>query len=352
MIYWRKITPRQAHQLKFISNPRYMKVIKIRRLVLFIPVVTIICGISACTHSADISDLSEVCFERDVLPVFQNSCAIAGCHDGQGESGLVLNNYLDISHAVNPGRPFESEVYKAIISTWGENKMPPDQPLSLENRTIIRVWIEQGALLTICPESTGNGTGGEPYVNPRACFTRDILPVLVSRCASAGCHDAITHKEGYIFTSYSTTRTAVVPGDPGDSKLYEVITKTSGEDRMPPAGSAQLTLTEIDSIRKWISYGALDENCGEICDTINPVTFSGTIWPVIQTSCLGCHSGTSPSGNINLGSYAAVSVQAGNGMLIKSLKGDGVPKMPPAGSFSPCRIRQFEIWVSNGFQNN
>jgi hypothetical protein len=228
--------------------------------------------------------------------------------------------------------------------------MPPDRPLSLENRTIIRVWIEQGSLLTICPDP--GGTGGEPFVNPRACFTRDILPVLVSRCASAGCHDAITHTEGYIFTSYSTTMKAVDPGDPGDSKLYEVITETSGEDRMPPAGSAQLTFSEIDSIRKWISYGALNENCGEVCDTISPVTFSGAVWPVIQTACLGCHSGPSPSGNINLGSYGTVSVPAANGLLIQSLNGAGVPKMPPAGNFSQCRIRQFEIWVSNGYPNN
>lgn len=305
---------------------------------------------SACTHKADISDLPEICFERDVLHVFKNSCAITGCHDGQGESHLVLNNYSDISHAVSPGRPFESEAYKAIIATWGENRMPPDQPLSLENRTIIRLWIEQGALPTVCPDAGGNG--GDPYVNPRACFTRDILPVLVSRCASTGCHDAVTHKEGYIFTSFSTTRTAVVPGNPGQSKLYEVITQASGEEKMPPAGSAQLTLTEIDSIRKWISYGALDENCGEVCDTINPVTFSGTIWPVIQTTCLGCHSGASPSGNVSLGSWAAVAVPASNGLLMQSLKGAGVPKMPPAGNFSLCRIRQFEIWVSNGYPNN
>ena len=327
-----------------------MKIIKISHPILFILVVTGMCGITVCTHIADITDLPEVCFERDVLPVFQNSCAISGCHDGNGESDLVLNNYLDISHAVVAGRPFDSRVYRAIISKWGENIMPPDQPLSLENRTIIRLWIEQGALLSICPDQNGNG--GEPYVNPRACFTRDILPVLVSRCASTGCHDAITHTEGYIFTSYSTTMSAVVPGNPGESKLYEVITKTSVGDRMPPAGSSQLTLAEIDSIRKWISYGALDENCGEICDTINPVTFSGTIWPVIQTSCLGCHSGAAPSGGISLGSYANIAIQAGNGLLMKSLRGEGVTRMPPAGAFSSCRIRQFEIWVNNGYPNN
>jgi hypothetical protein len=349
-VNWQIITDERTNSLELPCNPVEMKVNITHRSGFIIVTSALILLITGCTHTADISDLPEVCFEGDVLPIFKNSCAIAGCHDGSGESDLTLNNYLDISHEVNPGRPYDSEVYKAIIATWGENKMPPDRPLSLENRTIIRVWIEQGALLTICPDP--NGTGEESYVNPRACFTRDILPVLVSRCASAGCHDAITHTEGYIFTSYSTTMAAVIPGDPGESKLYEVITETSGEDRMPPAGSAQLTLTEIDSIRKWISYGALNENCGEICDTINPVTFSGTIFPVIQTSCLGCHSGASPSGNLNLGSYATVAVPAANGLLIQSLKGAGVPKMPPAGSFSQCRIRQFEIWVSNGYADN
>jgi hypothetical protein len=26
--------------------------------------------------------------------------------------------------------------------------------------------------------------------------------------------------------------------------------------------------------------------------------------------------------------------------------------MPPAGFFSACKIRQFEIWIKNGFLNN
>jgi mono/diheme cytochrome c family protein len=142
----------------------------------------------------------------------------------------------------------------------------------------------------------------------------------------------------------------VAPGNLSESKLYEVI--TSGEEKMPPSGKSQLTSAEIDSIAAWISYGALDQYCGETCDTVNPITFSGTIWPVMQTSCTGCHSGTSPSGGIALANYANVSSAAANGSLINSLKGNGVTKMPPGGSFSVCRIRQFEIWVSNGYLNN
>jgi hypothetical protein len=94
--------------------------------------LTTLSWVTSCTHDAKIADIPEVCFERDVLPVFSNNCAISNCHDGGGESRLILDNYVDISHSVVPGNPNSSRVYKAIIATWGENKMPPDQPLSLE----------------------------------------------------------------------------------------------------------------------------------------------------------------------------------------------------------------------------
>jgi hypothetical protein len=316
--------------------------------------ITVFSWISSCTHNADISIIREICFERDVLPVFQNNCTISGCHNGTGESDLNLTSYVPISHAVEPGKPYSSKVYKAIIAKSGENKMPPNQPLSLDNRIMIRLWIEQGAGLTTCTENAGTGgsDNGSSYVNPLACFSRDILPVLTSRCATTTCHDAVTHKEGYVFSSYSTTMTAVTPGNPGNSKLYEVIKLSGSEEKMPPAGKAQLTIAEIDSIAAWISYGALNSFCGETCDTINPVTFTATIWPVIQSSCTGCHSGSSPSGGVTLANYNNVAAAASNGSLINSLKGNGVTRMPPGGSFSTCRIRQFEIWIKNGYLNN
>jgi hypothetical protein len=145
---------------------------------------------------------------------------------------------------------------------------------------------------------------------------------------------------------------SVNAGNPSRSKLYQVITLTSGESKMPPKGSLPLTAIEIDSIGKWIGYGALNENCGEVCDTINPVTYSGTISPIIQSSCTGCHSGTSPGGGIPLTNYTDVHKIAINGSLMNSLRGTGVSLMPKGGSFSPCRIRQFEIWVNAGALNN
>jgi hypothetical protein len=314
-----------------------------------IAVIVLFTQIWSCTHDPLLDNIPEICFDRDVLPVFLTSCAIQRCHNGTGESGLILTSYVSISRGVEPGKPYASAIYKSIISTSGENKMPPIQPLSAENRIKIRLWIEQGAAPATCADTSGQNNS---YYNPLACFSRDILPVLLSRCASTGCHDAITHKEGYNYTSYSSARGSVTPGNPATSKLYSVIKSGSGENKMPPAGKPQLTTAEIDSIAKWISYGALDQNCGETCDTLNPVTFSGTIWPIMQSSCTGCHTGAAPGGGVLLANYNNVAAVAANGTLINALNGKRVTKMPPGISFSACRIRLFEIWVKNGHLNN
>lgn len=106
--------------------------------------------ITSCTHNADITNLPEICFEKEVLPLFKNNCGKPGCHDGTGEV-MSLKTFAEISATVVAGDPNASSSYQAITTTWGENKMPPDQPLSLEQRTIIRLWIEQGARETLCP---------------------------------------------------------------------------------------------------------------------------------------------------------------------------------------------------------
>jgi hypothetical protein len=327
-----------------------MKYDKIFFLITLIIVLTLFSWFTSCTHVTDVSGLPQVCFQSEVLPIFNSNCSISGCHSGGGESELKFNNYNEIVSTVVPYDPNASRSYQAIIDKWGQG-MPPNQPLSKDNRTIIRVWIEQGALDLPCAQTNTEVPGGTAYV-ARACFTRDIMPVITSKCASTNCHDAVTHKEGINYSTYTAIKNSVLPGQPLSSKLYTVITKQGGEEKMPPAGSPQLTVAEIDSIGKWISYGALNENCGEVCDTINPVTFSGAIWPVIQSTCTGCHSGSAPSGSTLLADYASVAAVASSGMLIKSLKGTGVTKMPQSGSLSPCRIRQFEIWIKNGYPNN
>ena len=304
----------------------------------------------SCRHDAEDLDLfPEICFENQVLPVFQSSCAISGCHDRPGgESNYVFNSYSGIIQAIEPGSPEKSPAYTSLSSIWGENFMPPDQPLSKENRTIIRLWIQQGARNTSCPDSIP--PDDSVYVNPRACFGRDIFPFIQSNCATSGCHDDITAEEGYSFTSYQGILEAVSPGNPGNSKLYESITSNETEDKMPPPPRDPLPGAVIDSIYSWISYGAPDEDCGEVCDTTSVVNYADVIWPLISKNCLGCHSGTSPSGNTLLETYSDIASLASSGKLSGVLRGRGQNvQMPPAGPLPECKIRQVEIWIDNGF---
>jgi hypothetical protein len=137
-------------------------------------ILTLFSWLTSCTHVANIANIPEVCFTADVLPIFVNNCAISGCHDGvSGESRITLNNYADISGMVTAGNPNASRSYQAIITKSGENMMPPSHPLSLNDRTIIRVWIEQGAIESsaACP-TTING-GITPYVS-RACTSTSL----------------------------------------------------------------------------------------------------------------------------------------------------------------------------------
>ena len=97
---------------------------------------------------------------------------------------------------------------------------------------------------------------------------------------------------------------------------------------------------------------ALYPSVNSACDTINSVTFSGTIWPIMQSSCMGCHSGSTPSGSVTITGYSNVSALAASGALMNALRGYGVTRMPPGTAFTTCRMRQFEIWINDGKPNN
>ena len=140
-----------------------MKPDKIYFALAFLIIITSISWITSCKHEADISNFPEMCFERDILPIFSNSCAITGCHDGTGE-GVILTSYTNIMNTVIPYNPDKSQSYKAITSTWGEGQMPPGLPISQEMRTIIRLWIEQGANETTCPPAASVCRPGEDNV--------------------------------------------------------------------------------------------------------------------------------------------------------------------------------------------
>lgn len=123
-----------------------MKTLKIKPFVLPITfgLTVILMLLSSCKHDGISADqMEQIDFTQQVLPIFQTSCATSGCHDSRGESGYVFTDYAHIMEAITPGNADKSEAYKSITSTF--QLMPPNNPLTTSQRTLIRLWIDQGA---------------------------------------------------------------------------------------------------------------------------------------------------------------------------------------------------------------
>jgi mono/diheme cytochrome c family protein len=183
------------------------------------------------------------------------------------------------------------------------------------------------------------------------------MPLIFSNCAIQGCHDGSSGGEdeaGPLTDYVSIVSTGGVrPYNPSQSRLYTSVTG-GGEEKMPPAPRTPLTQAQTDLIAKWINQGAFNNYCiEENCDSIN-VTFSGTIMPIIQNYCMGCHSGSSPGGNIRLQNYNDVVIIANNGKLVGTIThAAGFKPMPQSGlKISDCNIAQIKKWISDGTPEN
>lgn len=206
---------------------------------------------------------------------------------------------------------------------------------------------------------TGTGNGGTGSITSptgncspdSVYFVNEILPMINSNCATSGCHDAITKKEGVVLTNYSNIKGYVEPFNTANSKLYSVINKTNG-DRMPPAPMATMTTAQKAKIAAWINQGALNNQCTGGCDTTN-FTYSGAVSVTMNTYCKGCHNPASLGGGIDLSTYAAVKT-ATLGRLMGSINHTtGYSAMPKGGNkLSDCQIRQVEKWIQAGTLNN
>jgi len=90
------------------------------------------------------------------------------------------------------------------------------------------------------------------------------------------------------------------------------------------------------------------------CDTANS-TYTTVVQPALQTyGCIGCHSGSAPSGNILLNSYAAVKTYVQNGKFYGSITHTaGYSPMPQGGNkMTTCEINKIKAWIDAGALNN
>ncbi len=193
-------------------------------------------------------------------------------------------------------------------------------------------------------------TGGTPAtVSDTVCFNSDILPLYVSYCGSAGCHDATTHKESVITTDYGHIMNGIKAKNASNSKYYTII-----NNGMPPRGSAQMSTTQIALIKKWIDQGALFTQCINVCDTTT-YTYSGAIQTILSNNCGGCHGTMPGSLNVYLGDYTSAKtyINANKALFLNAINYSttltAVQKMPPSAKMVDCKIIQIQKWIQNGY---
>jgi hypothetical protein len=91
---------------------------------------------------------------------------------------------------------------------------------------------------------------------PQVSFSKDVQPVIIANCTMSGCHGSSGggERERRQLLTYSDVAAIVTPYSPHSSDLYNRITASGGEDKMPPSG--YMSEQSIETIYIWILQGA------------------------------------------------------------------------------------------------
>ena len=185
--------------------------------------------------------------------------------------------------------------------------------------------------------------------NPDICFQENILPIFVTKCSMTGCHNSVTHKEGYDFSTYEGIMKGVTANHPLFSEVYTVI---SGSNPSMPE-KQKLDQKDVSYIKIWIKMGAKNtSNCSN-CDS-SSYSYNGRIKPLMSNWCVGCHNDGNAGGGYNLSSYGGVSSLVPNNKLLGALKHlTGFSAMPKnTYKLTDCDINAVAKWIDSGYPNN
>ncbi|MEX1188780.1 MAG: c-type cytochrome domain-containing protein [Bacteroidia bacterium] len=185
-----------------------------------------------------------VCFESEILPIFQSSCAMTGCHDAiTHEEGIRLYTYSGIMQEIVPFQPTEGDIMESITDDDPDKIMPPPPHIALSSNQIalIERWIMQGAQNTINCE-------GDVCDSTAFAYANDIVPIVSTHCN--GCHSGNFPSAG-INTSNHAGLTAIAL----NGSLVASINHISPYSAMPQ-NALMLDICKRTKIKKWVLSGA------------------------------------------------------------------------------------------------
>jgi hypothetical protein len=90
----------------------------------------------------NIPEDSSLSFSNDIVPIFESSCAVSGCHDGTWKPNLTANvayDQLTTGGYINSSTPSDSKLYMKIDGGSMQ------QYATDEDRYLILRWITEGA---------------------------------------------------------------------------------------------------------------------------------------------------------------------------------------------------------------
>ena len=218
------------------------------------------------------------------------------------------------------------------------------------------IGLNKDSIVVVTPPANGGSNGGTtgttaPAVSDTICFNSEVLPLYVSYCGSAGCHNELSHREGVITTNYGYIMNGIRSKNPGSSRYYTII-----GNGMPPKSSPQMTSANTATILKWINQGALNTSCTNTCDTTQ-FGYTNAVQTILANNCGGCH-GTKPgSANVYLGDYASAKayITANKTLFLNAINHSSTltaaQRMPPSAKMIDCKIVQVQKWIDKGYPN-
>lgn len=254
----------QLNNYRWVDQEAGVAAVPIDRAITLLVASDLEIGAPAAMTTSDepgATDLSDVNFNDDVLPIFMQHCS--ECHgEDNPDEGLVLTSYDDVmlgsiyGSVIKPNDVEGSYLVELVESGQMPKRGEDLTPAEIE--TII-AWVEAGAPETGTDgDDASDGSGETAAVTPETVsFQGDVLPLLIEHCAE--CHGDDDPDEGLVLTSYddvmfgSIYGSVIKPNDVAGSYLIELV--ESGQ--MPKRGD-DLTADQVAVLVAWVEAGAPD----------------------------------------------------------------------------------------------
>lgn len=203
-------------------------------------IATVVLSMLGCGKNKFVAD---VCFNKNIKPIFISKCTTSGCHDGGRGHLDNFTTYEGIMKKVKPYYPMLSDVY---TQCRGNNPaMPPRNSTKLTATELeyIKYWIHTGA-----KNERDCGVEISACDTVNYTFSARIMPILNTWCV--GCHNTANPGGGYDLSNYAGVVSAIAP----DNRLIGSINQLNGFSAMPQ-GSSKIDSCDIGAIQRWVNAG-------------------------------------------------------------------------------------------------